>query len=286
MASVELPENPDSIAVPPASHATDKKSTTGSGPYSTLQVIRRNGKVTAFDADKIAVAVTKAFLAVEGGNAAASGRVHEMVANLTRQVTENLTRRNPDGGMVHIEDIQDQVELALMRAGEHKVARDYVLYRESRAKEREAAVEGIVIAVIFAELIFLSLSATRRGGHPQSLCQGNLMAIGLALQNYHDAHGCFPPAYIADENGNAMHSWRGLILPSSIRWFRGTLVVQVVRGNVVRYFYIQIVIQFFISSGIIRWWRGDLSGSFLLGGLVGIFLINHVQSPPCSRFRD
>jgi hypothetical protein len=80
--------------------------------------------------------MTKAFLAVEGGNAAASSRIHHTVDQLAEQVTTALTRRLPGGGTVHIEDVQDQVELALMRAGEHKVARDYVLYREARARER------------------------------------------------------------------------------------------------------------------------------------------------------
>jgi ribonucleoside-diphosphate reductase alpha chain len=101
-----------------------------------VQVIRRNGKVTHFDPNKIKVAMTKAFLAVEGGNAAASSRIHHTVEALAEQVSSALTRRLPGGGTVHIEDIQDQVELALMRAGEHKVARDYVLYREARARER------------------------------------------------------------------------------------------------------------------------------------------------------
>jgi ribonucleoside-diphosphate reductase alpha chain len=109
-----------------------------------LRVIRRNGKVTGFDANKIAVAMTKAFLAVEGGSAAASRRVHDLVRELTEQLTEALYRRNPTGGTVHIEDIQDQVELALMRSGEHKVARAYVLYREEQARKRaeEAASAG------------------------------------------------------------------------------------------------------------------------------------------------
>ncbi len=102
------------------------------------KVIRRNGKITSFDGSKIAVAITKAFLAVEGGSAAASKRVHETVEQLTEQVVGNLTRRMPGGGTVHIEDIQDQVELALMRGGHHKVARAYVLYREERARERQA----------------------------------------------------------------------------------------------------------------------------------------------------
>lgn len=100
------------------------------------QVIRRNGAVTAFDASKIAVALTKAFLAVEGHSAAASRRVHNIVEALTAQIVAGLTRRADAGRTFHIEDIQDQVELALMRGEHHKVARAYVLYREERAQER------------------------------------------------------------------------------------------------------------------------------------------------------
>ena len=102
------------------------------------RVIRRNGKVTAFDLGKISVAMTKAFINVEGGTAAASTRIHQTVESLTQQVVNALTRRMPDGGTVHIEDIQDQVELSLMRAGEQKVARAYVIYREERTRERAA----------------------------------------------------------------------------------------------------------------------------------------------------
>jgi ribonucleoside-diphosphate reductase alpha chain len=105
---------------------------------SRYDVIRRNGKLTRFDAAKISVAMTKAFLAVEGGQAAASRRIHETVRQLTAQVVEALFRRLPDGGTVHIEAIQDQVELALMRGGHHKVARAYVLYREEHARQRAA----------------------------------------------------------------------------------------------------------------------------------------------------
>ena len=103
------------------------------------RVIRRNHQMTPFDKSKIQVAITKAFLAVEGGNAAASSRVHRAVENLTRQVVSAVTRSHPDGGTFHIEDIQDAVELALMRDGHHKAAREYVLYREARAQERAAA---------------------------------------------------------------------------------------------------------------------------------------------------
>ena len=107
-----------------------------------FKVIRRNGKVTLFDGNKIKIALTKAFLAVEGGTAAASTRVHETVAELADSVVRAITRRMPAGGAVHIEDIQDQVELALMRGGQHKVARSYVLYRDERARERQRKAEA------------------------------------------------------------------------------------------------------------------------------------------------
>jgi ribonucleoside-diphosphate reductase alpha chain len=100
------------------------------------RVIRRNGSVSPFDPMKITVALTKAFLAVEGSSAAGSRRVHDVVAELADQVETVLTRRTGEGRTFHIEDVQDQVELALMRGGHHKVARAYVLYREERARER------------------------------------------------------------------------------------------------------------------------------------------------------
>ncbi len=103
-----------------------------------LQVIRRNGAVVSFNAEKINVAMSKAYIAVEGATGAASNRVREQVAALTASVVNALARRLPAGGTVHIEDIQDQVELALMRAGAQDVARAYVLYREKRNAERLA----------------------------------------------------------------------------------------------------------------------------------------------------
>ena len=102
-----------------------------------LRVIKRNGAVVAYDESKISVAITKAYLAVEGGNAAASTRIHESVEQLAGQITEIFKRRMPSGGTIHIEDIQDQVELALMRTGEHKIARSYVIYRAERSRVRQ-----------------------------------------------------------------------------------------------------------------------------------------------------
>ena len=97
------PHNPVPLSSPPAQTVT------------TLRVIRRNGELTAFDADKIAVALGKAFLAVESGDGQTSRRIHEIAVELAAQVVGSLHRRLPPGGTVHIEDIQDQAELALMR---------------------------------------------------------------------------------------------------------------------------------------------------------------------------
>ncbi|BBB59132.1 ribonucleoside-diphosphate reductase [Undibacterium sp. KW1] len=104
--------------------------------YSEYRIIRRNGSVVGFEPSKIAIAMTKAFLAVNGGHGAESARIRELVEQLTASVVAALLRRQPAGGTFHIEDVQDQVELALMRSGEHDVARSYVLYRAKRMEER------------------------------------------------------------------------------------------------------------------------------------------------------
>jgi ribonucleoside-diphosphate reductase alpha chain len=131
----------DKPGAQPASSEASGNSSSDSAVAATapgqLRVIKRNGTVVPYTDDKISVAMTKAFLAVEGGTAAASRRIHEIVENLTQQISATFKRRMPSGGTIHIEEIQDQVELALMRAGEHKVARDYVLYRAERAKLRD-----------------------------------------------------------------------------------------------------------------------------------------------------
>src|SRR5947199_10826734 len=113
-----------------------EQATPSRSPFADYKVIRRNGAVVGFEPAKVSVAMTKAFLAVNGAQGAASARIRELVAGLTDTVVAALLRRQPQGGTFHIEDIQDQVELALMRSGEHDVARAYVLYREERAKLR------------------------------------------------------------------------------------------------------------------------------------------------------
>ena len=111
-----------------------------------LRVIKRNGKVVAFEEDKIKVAITKAFLATESGNAAASERIHKKVNQISTGIIEVFERRMPSGGTLHIEEIQDQVELQLMRTEELKVARSYILYRAERTQERKKEAPEIDIA--------------------------------------------------------------------------------------------------------------------------------------------
>ena len=113
-----------------------EKETTAITP-GQMRVIKRNGSVVPYDQEKIGIAITKAFLAVEGGAAAASTRIHNKVNELANAVTMTFSRRMPSGGTLHIEEIQDQVELELMRSEERKVARSYVLYREERTRVRK-----------------------------------------------------------------------------------------------------------------------------------------------------
>ncbi len=114
--------------------------------YQGYQIIRRNGAVVSFEPNKIAVALMKAFLAVHGTQGAASASVRETVDGLTETVVRALLRSRPGGGTFHIEDVQDHVELGLMRGGHHEVARAYVLYRERRSQERSRQVKPAAAA--------------------------------------------------------------------------------------------------------------------------------------------
>jgi len=124
------------FGVMPSAMSNDASSMLAPATLGDYKIIRRNGAVVGFEPSKISIAVTKAFLAVNGGQGAASARVRELVEQLTASVVAALVRRQPAGGTFHIEDVQDQVELALMRSGEHDVARAYVLYRAKRMEER------------------------------------------------------------------------------------------------------------------------------------------------------
>jgi ribonucleoside-diphosphate reductase alpha chain len=122
-----------------SSNPTDNNAM--ANPLAHYQIIRRNGAVVPFEPNKIAVAMMKAFLAVHGTQGAASASVRETVDVLTQQVIRALMRSRPGGGTFHIEDVQDHVELGLMRGGHHEIARAYVLYRERRTQERAKQAE-------------------------------------------------------------------------------------------------------------------------------------------------
>ncbi len=160
--------SPESMSATPSVTLSPSVAATAPGH---LKVIKRAGEVVPYNDDKIAIAMTKAFLAVEGGTAAASPRIRELVNALKEQVSATFRRRLPSGGTVHIEEIQDQVELALMRSGEHKVARNYVLYREERARIRaaenaEARVEERI-----------DISVTREDGRVEPLNVGRIRTV-------------------------------------------------------------------------------------------------------------
>jgi ribonucleoside-diphosphate reductase alpha chain len=186
----------DSVTNSPyISHVMPETIASSVATFDQYKVIRRNGSVVSFEPAKISVAMTKAFLAVNGGQGAASARVREMVERLTMDVVGALMRRQPHGGTLHIEDIQDQVELGLMRSGEHDVARSYVLYREERSRSRAqskvieplhvinvTAVDGSVRPLDMERLSALVLSACEGLGdvvHADAV-------IALALKDLYD----------------------------------------------------------------------------------------------------
>ena len=143
-----------------------------------LRVIKRNGKVVSFEEDKIKIAVTKAFLANESGNAAASERIHRKVEDITKDVQDIFKRRMPSGGTLHIEEIQDQVELQLMRNEEYIVARKYILYREERASERtketsqQTTLEAPAISVTKKDGSKVPLDINRLASVVNHACEG------------------------------------------------------------------------------------------------------------------
>lgn len=170
------------------------QSLTPHGDFSMYHVVRRNGEVVEFNPTKIAVAITKAYIGVHGHNSMSSVGVREQVAQLTNMVVLALQGRKPDGGSIHIEEIQDQVELALMRSGEHEVARAYVLYREERRHERD--LEGVKrpdaqIHVVHANGERKELNIKHVYAVIQAACEGLLevnpkLILDEALKNLYD----------------------------------------------------------------------------------------------------
>ncbi len=163
-------------------HGSDNGVATALNSFQQYQIIRRNGAVVPFEPNKIAVAMMKAFLAVHGTQGAASASVREMVDGLTQAVIRALMRSRPGGGTFHIEDVQDQVELGLMRGGHHEIARAYVLYREKRAQERarkvtqEAPSTPVLHALDNGQRIVLDLSRL------QNLIQDACAGLGADIK--------------------------------------------------------------------------------------------------------
>ena len=164
------------------------------GDYSSYHVVRRNGEVVPFDASRIAVAITKAYIGVYGHNSMSSVGVRDQVAQLTNMVVQALQNRKMGGGAIHLEEIQDQVELALMRSGEHEVARSYILYREERRHERD--LEGVKqpdqkINVVYKDGSRKELNIKYIYGVIQAACEGLLeidakLILDESLKNLYD----------------------------------------------------------------------------------------------------
>ncbi len=151
-----------------------KQNNTFSAVPGQLRVIRRNGKLVAYDASKIAVAMTRAFLASTGQEGDNSDSIHAKVSLLVQEIDERFKRRLSENPVIHIEDIQDQVELSLMRTGEHKVARAYVLYREERRKAREHSQEPSkpLLHVTLDDGLRVPLDMGRLQARVKAACQG------------------------------------------------------------------------------------------------------------------
>jgi len=208
-----------------------------SSRYGDYKIIRRNGSVVPFEPAKISIALTKAFIAVNGGQGAASARVRELVEAMTQSVVNALMRRQPHGGTFHIEDIQDQVELALMRSGEHDVARAYVLYREQRAQERakqkaESGAEEHVISVV-ENGVSKPLDMAWLNGLLASSCEGLGSAVEPALILQTTLKNLYDGVALEEVNKSAILSARALIEKDpAYSYVTARLLLNVVRREV------------------------------------------------------
>ncbi|HEX2613798.1 MAG TPA: ribonucleoside-diphosphate reductase subunit alpha, partial [Fibrobacteria bacterium] len=138
------------------------------------QIERRDGSTVKFKGEKIVRAITKAFLAEENLSEPTE-RILEEVGRISDTVFDALLRRRPNGGTWHIEDIQDQVELALMRVGRPEVAKRYVLYRQDRAKQRAAQhAEALAPAAPAAQPAY---TVTNAAGQVVPLDEARLKAV-------------------------------------------------------------------------------------------------------------
>ncbi len=175
----------DNVLSPPiSSHNFPNPTVPPETIFDQHKVIRRNGSVVPFEPAKISIAMTKAFLAVNGGQGAASARVREQVEQMTSAVVSALLRRQPNGGTLHIEDIQDQVELSLMRSGQHDVARSYVLYREERTRERAKVKKDHAPAQVL-HVLDKGVSRPLDIVHLASLIKASCVGLGEAVSAEH-----------------------------------------------------------------------------------------------------
>jgi len=94
-------------------------------------VVKRSGSIVPFNADRIMNAIYRAAVAV-------GGRDRQRAEWLAQQVIQHLEAVTPPGHTPHIEEIQDAVEKVLIENGHAKVAKAYILYREERARRRQA----------------------------------------------------------------------------------------------------------------------------------------------------
>ncbi len=174
--TLNTPSTPRAVPSAPSLQPQDTAGSPTSQSLAHYQIIRRNGAVVPFEPNKIAIAMMKAFLAVQGTQGAASASVRETVDTLTQGVIRALVRSRPGGGTFHIEDVQDQVELGLMRGGHHEIARAYVLYRERRTQERSKQGEQQAPAVPSLHVLDrgerVALDLNELKGLIESACEG------------------------------------------------------------------------------------------------------------------
>ena len=169
-------------AYPYVADRSDLAPTAPASAFDAFHIIRRNGAVVPFEPNKIAVALMKAFLAVHGTQGAASASVRETVDGLTESVVRALLRSRPGGGTFHIEDIQDQVELGLMRGGHHEVARAYVLYRERRSQERAKQSQPVVVSESVLTVLDRGRRVPLEAIHLQAIVQAACEGLGADVR--------------------------------------------------------------------------------------------------------
>ncbi|HYW58610.1 MAG TPA: ribonucleoside-diphosphate reductase subunit alpha [Polaromonas sp.] len=165
---------------PTATHSSG--SNTHNNTLAHYQIIRRNGAVVPFEPNKIAIAMMKAFLAVHGTQGAASASVRETVDELTQAVMRALMRSRPGGGTFHIEDVQDHVELGLMRGGHHEIARAYVLYREKRTQERARQPQAAAAQALQLHVMDGGKKVTLDIGKLQALIEASCAGLGAEIK--------------------------------------------------------------------------------------------------------